>query len=59
MRFEGRPILISGAGRGLGEGIAKHLAAEGAIVGVADVNGQTARDVAAVISDNGGTAFAY
>ena len=59
MRFEGRPILISGAGRGLGEGIAKHLAAEGAIVGVADLNGQTARDVAAVISDNGGTAFAY
>ena len=45
-RFGGRPILISGAGRGLGEGIAKQLAAEGAVVGVADVNGQTARDVA-------------
>ena len=36
MRFEGRPILISGAGRGLGEGIARHLASEGAVVGVAD-----------------------
>ena len=59
MRFAGQPILISGAGRGLGEGIAKHLASEGALVGVADVNGQTARDVAAVISDNGGRAFAY
>ena len=37
-RFAGQPILISGAGRGLGEGIAKHLAREGAVVGVADIN---------------------
>lgn len=59
MRFEGRPILISGAGRGLGEGIARHLASEGAVVGVADVNGQTARDVTAAIHDAGGKAFAY
>jgi len=59
VRFDGQPILISGAGRGLGEGIAKHLAAEGAIVGVADVNGATARDVAAAIGANGGKAFAY
>ena len=58
-RFDGQPILISGAGRGLGEGIAKHLASEGAIVGVADINGQTARDVAAAIGANGGKAFAY
>ena len=58
-RFDGQPILISGAGRGLGEGIAKHLAVEGAIVGVADVNGQTARDVTAAISAAGGKAFAY
>ncbi|MGZ3199342.1 MAG: SDR family NAD(P)-dependent oxidoreductase, partial [Croceibacterium sp.] len=59
MRFDGRPILISGAGRGLGEGIAKHLAAEGAIVGVADVNGQTAHDVTRTINGAGGRAFAY
>ena len=58
-RFDGQPILISGAGRGLGEGIARHLAAEGAIVGVADVNGQTARDVTAAIGAAGGKAFAY
>ena len=50
MRFDGRPILISGAGRGLGEGIARHLAAEGAIVGVADINGQTAHDVTKAIA---------
>jgi len=59
VRFAGQPILISGAGRGLGEGIAKHLASEAAIVGVADINGQTARDVAAAIGANGGKAFAY
>src|SRR6187549_969783 len=58
-RFDGQPILISGAGRGLGEGIAKHLAGEGALVGVADVNGETARGVAAAISGAGGKAFAY
>ena len=40
-RFAGQPILISGAGRGLGEGIARHLAGEGAVVGVADINEQT------------------
>jgi NAD(P)-dependent dehydrogenase (short-subunit alcohol dehydrogenase family) len=59
MRFDGRPILISGAGRGLGEGIARHLASEGAVVGVADVNGQTAHDVPAAITAAGGKAFAY
>ena len=58
-RFDGRPILISGAGRGLGEGIAKHLASEGAVVGVADINGQTARDVTKAIKHAGGKAFAY
>ena len=58
-RFAGQPILISGAGRGLGEGIAKHLASEGATVGVVDINGQTARDVTAAIGAAGGKAFAY
>jgi len=40
-------------------GIARHLAGEGAVVGVADINGQTAHDVAAAIVDDGGKAFAY
>ena len=58
-RFDGQPILISGAGRGLGEEIAKHLAGEGAVVGVADINEQSARDVAAAIRAAGGQAHAY
>jgi len=35
------------------------LAAEGAIVGVADINGATADAVAAAIRDGGGSAYAY
>ena len=58
-RFDGQPILISGAGRGLGEGIAKHLAAEGAVVGVADINEPSAHDVTAAIRAAGGQAHAY
>lgn len=58
-RFRGQPILISGAGRGLGEGIARHLAAQGAIVGVADIRGETALKVASDICAAGGQAFSY
>lgn len=59
MRFENQPILISGAGRGLGEGIARHLASQGAIVGIADINGETAHQVASSICETGGRAFSY
>ena len=59
MRFAGQPILISGAGRGLGEGIARHLASEGAVVGVADINEPSAHDVTAAIRAAGGQAYAY
>lgn len=58
-RFDGQPVLISGAGRGLGEGIAHRLAAEGAIVGVADINGDSALQVANAIIAQGGRAFSY
>jgi len=59
VRFQGQPILISGAGRGLGEGIAKHLAAEGAVVGVADINQPSAHAVVDAIRAAGGEAHAY
>jgi meso-butanediol dehydrogenase/(S,S)-butanediol dehydrogenase/diacetyl reductase len=59
VRFAGQPILISGAGRGLGEGIARHLASEGAVVGVADIDEPSARDVTAAIRAAGGRAYAY
>ncbi len=58
-KFDGQQILISGAGRGLGEGIARHLASEGAIVGVADINGESALHIAEAICEQGGRAFSY
>lgn len=58
-RFDGQPILISGAGRGLGEGIARHLAAQGAVVGVADINQASAHAVVDAIRAGGGKAHAY
>jgi len=55
----GRNVLISGAGRGLGEAIATHLATLGAMVAVCDVNEDSARAVAEAITAGGGNAVAY
>lgn len=49
MKLEGRTALITGAGRGMGEAIARHLAAQGAVVAVADIDAVAARSVAASI----------
>ncbi|MGV9362352.1 bifunctional aldolase/short-chain dehydrogenase [Amycolatopsis sp. NPDC003731] len=49
----GRIALVTGAGSGIGKAIARRLAAEGACVTIADVNGDAAAEVAAEI---GGTA---
>jgi len=57
--LSGKPVLISGAGRGLGEGLALHLAERGAIVAVCDINGETADKVTAAIRAHGGTAESY
>lgn len=55
----GRKVLISGAGRGLGEAIAGHLAGLGAIVAVCDIHEDAAARVAADIVSAGGQAVAY
>ncbi|MCP5145827.1 MAG: SDR family oxidoreductase [Gammaproteobacteria bacterium] len=57
--LSGQYILITGAGRGLGEHLAHHLAGCGASVGVADIDKTNAESVAAAIRANGGQAFAY
>ncbi len=57
--FSGRKILISGAGRGLGEAIATHLGSLGATVAVCDIDEESAAAVAANIISAGGEAVAY
>ena len=49
-----RIALVTGAGSGIGKAIAKRLAAEGACVVVADLNGETANAVAAEIGNTDG-----
>lgn len=46
----GKSIIVTGAGRGIGAGIAKDLAEKGAQVCVADLNEEAAKEVAAKIS---------
>ncbi len=57
--LRGRKVFVSGAGRGLGEGIAAHLAGLGAVVAVCDIDEHNAARVAADIVAAGGEAAAY
>lgn len=54
----GRSALVTGAGRGLGLEIARHLAGRGARVLVADIDESAAREAAEQISRQGGQADA-
>ena len=58
-RFEARCILVTGAGSGIGAGIASHLARDGHHVVVTDLSGDAAAQVAAAIRDAGGSAEAF
>ncbi len=56
MRVNHKSIIITGAGGGIGEGIAMRLAAEGARVIVNDINPAAGERVAAAIQTQGGKA---
>lgn len=56
--FDGRRAFVTGAGSGIGEGIALRLAAAGAQVACVDLDGESAARVATAIESAGGAAFA-
>ncbi|MEM7096284.1 MAG: SDR family oxidoreductase [Actinomycetota bacterium] len=56
MRFADRTIVITGAGRGLGEAMAHALSGDGAHVVVADIDASGAERVTAAIGEAGGSA---
>ena len=51
MRFEGKIAIITGAGSGFGEGIARSFAKEGASVAVVDINSEAGKSVADSLED--------
>lgn len=58
MRLSDRVIMITGGAQGLGEGIARRLAAEGGTVVIADMNGEGAKSVADSLKAEGHHALA-
>jgi len=59
MRIENKVVIVTGSGGGIGEGIARRLAAEGAKVVVNDINPTLGQKVTADINAAGGTAMFF
>jgi NAD(P)-dependent dehydrogenase (short-subunit alcohol dehydrogenase family) len=51
-RYVGKGVIVTGAGSGIGRGVAERLGAEGAKVACLDVNLENAQETAATIGEN-------
>lgn len=58
MPLSGKVAVVTGSGSGIGRGIARRFASDGAAVGVWDLNGDSAKETARLITDAGGKAIA-
>src|SRR5277367_3442809 len=52
-RFDNTVVMITGGAQGIGEGIARRLASEGAAIAIADLNGDKAKAVAETLKGEG------
>jgi meso-butanediol dehydrogenase / (S,S)-butanediol dehydrogenase / diacetyl reductase len=52
-------IFVSGAGRGLGRSVARHLAKCGAVVGVSDIDAAASEETAKLVRDAGGQGHSF
>lgn len=57
-RFQGKVVLVTGAGSGIGRASAERIAAEGGSVYCVDLNEEALNDLVAEIASNGGEATA-
>lgn len=55
--LDGKTVIVTGSGRGIGRAIARRLADEGAFVAVNDVDEGNARETVELIEDDGGEAM--
>jgi len=53
MKLEGKVAIVTGGGQGIGEGIVRCLAEEGADVSIMDMNGDSARQLSAELENMG------
>ncbi|MBC7247320.1 MAG: SDR family NAD(P)-dependent oxidoreductase [Actinobacteria bacterium] len=58
-RLDGKRVVITGAGSGLGRALALALASRGCRVGVADINEETARETLEMVRRKGGDGEVY
>ena len=57
-RLENTVVMITGGAQGIGDGVARRLASEGAAIAIADLNGDKAKAVAEALKGEGARAIA-